>query len=115
MNIAVSECKRNPSLQVVDLSGRLDTESAEKVTPELLRTIEQSTAGIIVNLQAVDYISSSGLRTLLIAYQDAQAVGKKIALIHTQPQVHKIFKVAGFDTIFNISADQSEALKTLWE
>ncbi len=115
MDVKIGVSEKNPDIKVVILSGRLDVESAEKVSPTFLQTVEESPAGIIFDMEGVEFISSAGFRTLLVTYKQADAAGKKIALIHTQPHVYKIFKVAAFDQVFNIFTDEDQAIRKLWK
>ncbi len=115
MDVKIGVSEKNPDIKVVTLSGRLDVESAEKLSPTFFQVVEESPVGIIFDMGGVVFISSAGLRTLLITYKQADASDKKIALIHTQPQVYKIFKVAAFDEVFNIFEDEDQAIKALWK
>ncbi len=115
MDVKIGVSEKNPDIKVVILSGRLDVESAEKVSPTFLQAVEESLAGVIFDMGGVVFISSAGFRTLLVTYKQADAAGKKIALIHTQSQVYKIFKVAAFDEVFNIFEDEDQAIKALWK
>ena len=115
MDVKIGVSGKNPDIKVVILSGRLDVESAEKLSPTFFQAVEESPVGIIFDMGGVVFISSAGLRTLLITYKQANASDKKIALIRTQPQVYKIFKVAAFDEMFNIFKDEDQAIKALWK
>ena len=78
------------------LSGRLDTISA----PELLDVFRSShdIQSVELNMQDLDYISSAGLRVLLIMYKTMPAGGFKIRNI--KPAVQDILDTTGFDSIF---------------
>jgi len=103
----------NPDITVLSLSGRLDLEAVEAATPVVRSALEQSAAGMVVDLRQVDFISSSGFRMLLVVYQEAERAGKALALAHPQPAVYKIFKVAGLDTKFSFFDDQADAVQAL--
>ncbi len=102
----------NPDISVLSLSGRLDVEAVEAATPVVRSALEQSAAGMVVDLRQVDFISSSGFRMLLVAYQEAELAGKALALVHPQPAVYKIFKVAGLDRKFSFFDEQSDAVQS---
>ncbi len=103
----------NPDITVLSLGGRLDLEAVEEASPVLRSALEQSAAGMVVDLRQVEFISSSGFRMLLVAYQEAQLAGKALALVHPQPAVYKIFKVAGLDKKFSFFDEQSDAVQSL--
>jgi len=75
--------------------------------------LEQTTAGMVIDLRQVDFISSSGLRMLLSIFQAAERAGKTLALAHPQPAVYKIFKVAGLDTQWSFFDNPSDAVRAL--
>ena len=110
MDLNVNECKHDPEINIISMSGRLDVETSERISPEVLLSIEQCSAGVILDMADVVFVSSAGLRVLLNTYKKAIAADKKIAMIQPQPQVYKIFKVAAFDTMFNICKNEKEAL-----
>ena len=80
MPIHVNDRQLEPGMKIVSLSGRIDTEAAEADYPVVRQAIEASSAGIIVDLKDVEFISSSGFRLLLMAYRDAQGAGKAMLL-----------------------------------
>ncbi len=111
MAVQFRASEADPDFTVLSLSGRLDIEAVQVATPTVRSALEQSAAGMVVDLREVDFISSSGFRMLLAVYQEAQRAGKALALAHPQPAVYKIFKVAGLDTRFSFFDDQSDAVK----
>jgi len=100
MAVRVIAGELNPGIRVVALSGRMDMDSAEADYPTVRGVLEESTAGIIIDLGAVEFVSSSGFRMLLATYRDARAAGKVMTLTRPRPSVYKIFKVAALDTQF---------------
>jgi anti-anti-sigma factor len=57
----------------------------------------------LINLAELEYIASAGLRVLLMTQKRAKASGAGIRLTNLQPQIHDIFRLAGFDRIIEIS------------
>jgi anti-anti-sigma factor len=98
MAVRVIADELQPGIRVVALSGRLDMESAEADYPAVRDVLEQSAAGIVIHLGAVEFVSSSGFRMLLAIHQNARAAGKVAILTRPRPSVYKIFKVAALDT-----------------
>jgi anti-anti-sigma factor len=98
MAVRVVAGELQPGIRVVALSGRLDMECAEADYPVVRDALEESAAGIVVHLGAVEFVSSSGFRMLLALYQEARAAGKVVILTRPRPSVYKIFKVAALDT-----------------
>lgn len=82
------------------VEGRIDTNTSVELQMRLLNGFRK-TASIILDLEQVDYISSAGLRVLLIG--EKTAVGKKgsLNIIHVQPQVMEVFQMSGFDKVLH--------------
>jgi anti-anti-sigma factor len=115
MAVEVHECDANAGVRVVTVSGRLDTVTSEQAGPRLIEAIQQSGAGVIVDMKGLDFISSAGLGALLGAESAAMASGKPMACIRPQPMVYKIFKVADLDRKFDFFDAESEALQAKWQ
>jgi anti-anti-sigma factor len=116
MAVRVIAEELKPGIRVVALSGRLDMESAEADSPTVCDALEQNATGIVLDLGAVEFVSSSGFRMLLAAYQAARAAGKSLTLTRPRPSIYKIFKVAALDTQFSFCEEhEARAIETLCE
>jgi anti-anti-sigma factor len=98
MAVRVEASELTPSIKLVVLSGRLDMAATEADYPVVEKALEESTAGIVVDLAKVEFVSSSGFRMLLAICEAAHAAGKTVAITRPRPSVYKIFKVAGLDS-----------------
>jgi anti-anti-sigma factor len=114
MDIKVTVAEGKPGVNVVRISGRLDAMTYEAAQPVILEALEKSTAGMILNLGSLDFISSAGLRTMLIVWKKAAADGKPVAVVDVQPSIYKIFKIAALDKVFRFFDDEGEAIRELW-
>ncbi len=97
---------------LVSASGRLDSGSAgelEAVLPARVQTNEK----IVLSLADVPYVSSAGLRVLLIGAKAARAKGHKLVLAGLSPSVREVFDISGFSSIFAIEPDVESALASL--
>ena len=94
------EKKTNASELTIALTGRLDTTTA----PELESEIKQSLTGVTVlniDMEALEYISSAGLRVLLSAQKIMNKQGE-MKVIHANETVMEVFEVTGFADILTI-------------
>lgn len=66
---------------------------------------------LLIDLSGVSYISSSGLRILLKLGKEAQQIEKNLVFFNLSDFVASVFKVSGFDKIFNIQTNKEAALK----
>ena len=114
MGIEVKHSELSAGVCLVRLSGRLDMEATEADSPVLQTALNESPAGVIVEMEAVTFISSSSMRMLIATQQNAQAAGKKLAIVRAKPLVYKIFKVAGLSDVFCFFETEAEAVDSLW-
>jgi anti-sigma B factor antagonist/stage II sporulation protein AA (anti-sigma F factor antagonist) len=64
----------------------------------------------VLDLGAVDYVSSAGLRVLMLASRQARAQGGTIVIAALQPVVREIFEISKFTLVFPCFATVAEAL-----
>jgi anti-anti-sigma factor len=102
--------KSRDGVYILEISGRMDSISSKEIEDRLNGVIEQNKDKIIIDLSAVDYISSVGLRVLLFALKKQREKEGSIKLASLQPFVRDVFKTTGFDRLFSISRDQEEAM-----
>jgi anti-sigma B factor antagonist len=102
--------KSRDDIYIIEISGRMDSISSKEIETKLDDAIEHNKRMILIDLGAVDYISSVGLRVLLAALKKQKEVDGSMKLASLQPFVRDIFKMTGFDRIFSISSSQEEAI-----
>jgi len=97
--MTISKTKNGTSLTVA-VEGRLDTTTAPQLETELKESLDDVT-GLTLDLSALEYISSAGLRVLLSAQKTMNKQGEmKVAGVGET--VMEIFEVTGFSDILNI-------------
>lgn len=82
------------------LSGKLDTTTATKLQEVLLIQFEKSNL-IKLDFSKIIYISSAGLRVLLMGEKAANERGSKQILINVCPDVMEVFEMTGFSNVLN--------------
>lgn len=96
---------------VINLSGRLDTSNYGELEKKLLGFIEAGEKQMVVDCSGLVYISSSGLRVLLMGLKKITAAGGKFHLCCLQDNIREIFEIAGFTSIFRVFDTLDEAVK----
>ena len=94
------EIKRNAEETIIELAGRLDTTTA----PALDKTINEDigdTKNLILDVKALEYISSAGLRVLLGAQKKMQKIGS-MKVTNVREEVMEVFEMTGFADILVI-------------
>ena len=97
MNI---EMKRNEQEVVVEVEGRLDTITAPVLEKEINENVND-TDTFILDLKALEYISSAGLRVLLGAQKRMQKRGS-MKVRNVREEIMEVFEMTGFADILTI-------------
>ena len=97
--------------RVFELSGRLDAVSTQQAIADVYAAIGAGARQILLDLANVSFLSSSGMRALLLVRKELQALaGGELRLCALQPQVHEVFALTGFTQLFAIHQTREEAL-----
>ena len=98
---------------VIHLSGRLDGISS-KVFIEKTATAEYSSHPLIViNCKDLNYISSEGLRALLMSAKHAKSLSGNLTLCNVNNAIHEVFLISGFAKLLGLHASINDAVKHL--
>ncbi len=101
---------------IVYLKGHVDitvTASMEKAIDKLIS--DEKGGHLLLNMKAVDYVSSAGLGIFITLMNSLKKRGRKFALCSIDPDVKKIFKVVKLTDVFAIYKTEEEALAFLKE
>lgn len=97
---------------VIEASGNIDSKTA----PEFERTAMAAIQGqseVIIDLTNVEFLSSAGLRVLLMIYRQVKAKSGKVVLVGTSEEIQDIMSNTGFLSFFLTADTLSEGLTTL--
>ena len=102
---------------VVALCGRIDQGTADQLSLALNPHVSGCTADalpLILDFSEVSYISSVGLRILMLASRQITAQKGRMAIVGLQPVVREVFQISRFDMLFKIheSVDLAAAALT---
>lgn len=96
-------------VRVLGLTGRLDTDTAADLELAAQDLIDAGARDFIVDLAGVGYVSSAGLRVLLMIGKSIDGKGS-LRLCGLNATVRQVFDVAGFTQLFVIGADRNAVL-----
>lgn len=106
--------KKNGNVVIIYLKGRLDVHHSADIEEELDRLILMEPAShFIVNMQDVEYISSSGLRIIVSTMKTLKANKRKMLLCCINKAVRKVFEIVEIINIFQIFDTEEKALEYL--
>ena len=100
MNLEISELKKLVIITIKE--ERLDAHNANDLKTELLALFEQGKKSILINLQDVRFIDSSGLGALVSGFKNAITNQGSLKLAGLQPQVKSMFELTRLHRVFDI-------------
>lgn len=103
--------KQSGSVLVITIKGKLDSVTTPNVEKQIFDLINQGNVKVILNLGAVTYISSSGMRMLFSTQTKVVGLLGKIIMCSVSPEVFEALKIAGFEHVLEYAASESEALQ----
>ena len=95
---------------LVRLIGRLDTGTSPAAESTINKELEQGRINLIINLAETEYLSSSGLRVLLVTAKKISAIKGKMKICEPNDVVREILDISGFSTILDVRESEEEAL-----
>ena len=105
--------RKEKNTVVVAVKGRLDALTAPDLEKELLDTIAGEEKRLLMDLSGLAYISSAGLRTLLVVAKKFKARQGEILFTGLKGPVDEVFKISGFYSIFKIFDSPETALSQI--
>jgi anti-anti-sigma factor len=98
-------------VSIISLTGRLDGTTMGEVEQRFLELLGQGNKQFVFDLLELEYISSAGLRVMLLSVKKTRAIAGKIALCRLNANVQEVFQISGFSTIFEIFPAREDALQ----
>ncbi|WP_313951971.1 anti-sigma factor antagonist [Accumulibacter sp.] len=111
MSIEVEAFPRD-GMTVVVVRGEIDGSSAPSLQEKILPLLQDGSA-LVLDLGTVSYMSSAGLRMLLLLYRQAAAHNGRVALAGLAESIRDTMEVTGFLKFFTVANSVEEALTTL--
>lgn len=103
--------KNDKGIEILQVSGRIDPSTSNQLEEEINTVLSSGVSRLVLNLSAVDFISSTGLRIFLTALKKVKAQNGDVKICCMNSNVEKIFKIAGFVSLFDILPTEEEAVR----
>lgn len=97
---------------IATVSGEIDGKTAPQVQSELLAALQDG-SGLIVDMRGVTYLSSAGLRMLLLLYRQIAAKKGKVVLVGVSEEIRDTMSMTGFINFFTLADTQEAGLIAL--
>ncbi len=98
------------NIKELALKGALNSATSKEAEEKLKQLILGGNKVLLVNLSELEYISSAGLRILLVANKLIKKHEGSLRIHSLQKIVREVFEISGFDMIFEIYEDRNTAL-----
>ncbi|WP_313073695.1 STAS domain-containing protein [Melaminivora sp.] len=95
---------------IVTLQGQINSANAAAIEADVLALVDGGAINLVLDFSALDYISSAGLRVVLVLAKRLKAEGGQLVLCGMQPHVREVFDISGFLAILNVEPTRAEAL-----
>ncbi len=103
---------RHGDIVILGLHGRLDATSSAIFEQSVQPMLDRGDKRFILDLMHLEYISSAGLRRLLILGKKTSESGGRVVLQSVSGHVLEILELSGFTQIFPIFSTQEEAVRS---
>jgi stage II sporulation protein AA (anti-sigma F factor antagonist) len=107
------DTRKEGNVTVVSVAGKLDAVTSPAFEQRVRGTIDAGNHAIVVDLTRLDYISSAGLRALLVLAKQVKAKGGKACLANVSSDVRSVFEMSGFGAIFELVDSVAVGVKTV--
>ena len=98
------------SISIMNVKGRVDSNTAPELESALENLLKNEKNKIVLNLKAVDYLSSAGLRALVKALKEAQQSGGDLHLAAVSEQIEVILRTVGMMQMFKLFPTNEDAI-----
>lgn len=86
---------------ILSIEGRVDTVTSPELQSRILLAFQKMTH-VVLDFKSVAYISSAGLRSLLMGHKTAASKGGSMVLHHVSEEVMEVLEITGFNSILDI-------------
>lgn len=98
---------------ILKVIGRMDTLTAPEFENACVKWIDQGEKLLVADFSGLDYISSAGLRTIMVVGKRLRGTGGKIGFCQLSTMVERVFSMSGFSAILPVYGSLEEALSKL--
>ncbi len=107
--------REKEGITIVDQHGRLTVgESATRLRDRIRSLVADGKVNLVLNLEGVDYIDSTGLGTLVICYTGVQKAGGQLKLLHLNRRNIELLVLTKLTTVFELFNDEQDAINSFF-
>jgi anti-anti-sigma factor len=105
--------RKNQEVYIVDITGEMDLYNSYKLKELIAKMLERSVKGIILNMEEVEYIDSSGIGALIYISSTVKKQNVRLFITNIHGSVKKVIELTKLMGFFPITNSLEEALQKL--
>ena len=110
MELTLNVHSEPPGFTVIEIGGEIDVYTAPKLRERLVSLVESGSYQLIVDMESVEFLDSTGLGVLVGGLKRVRAHEGWIDLVCTQSRILRIFRITGLNRVFSIHDTVREAV-----
>jgi len=95
---------------VVSVHGELDVATSPTLRERLIGLVGDGSTRLVLDLEAVDFLDSTGLGTIVSALKRARTHGGDLRLVCTEARIRRLFEITGLDKAVPLHASIDDAI-----
>ncbi len=104
---------RSDGVLVARLAGRIDAVNSAECAEMLQEATDSNERSLVLNLSELTYLSSAGLRTLLMTAKQFGGPSRAFALCDISSQIAEVIRMSGFDQILSVHGTEAAAVESV--
>src|SRR4051794_27169703 len=109
-NFGITDGPLDADTHVIEPHGEIDLATAPDLKAHLVRAIEDGRRFVVVDLEDVGFIDSTGLGVLLAIQRRLQAASGALTIVCTDALVLRVFEISGLVEVLNVQRSRKDAL-----
>ncbi len=105
--------KSSENAIIIYVDGDLTTNSSPEVEAEINEILEEAANNVVINVERVNFIASTGLRIILALGKRLDGEGLKLSVCSMKSSTKSVFEMSGFTKLFPAFETEEEALESL--
>jgi anti-anti-sigma factor len=105
--------RQNDGVLIAELTGKLDTSTSGSIQDKLVQCVKDGETKIILNLKGLEYVSSAGLRVILIISKLLQSNQGEFRVCSPNGIVEEVLKISGFNSLLRIFDTEKDAIDSI--
>lgn len=109
MELALESRAEGP-FEIIEVGGEIDVYTAPRLREAIVGAIEAGHTRLVVDVEKVEFLDSTGLGVLVGALKKVRADGGTLDIVCTQERILKIFDITGLDKVFGLHTSVARAM-----